>query len=73
MDFAFLRSHSGTQESSSVEYPFHQIRKDCQDGEPLWCKIQSISYSSSPKMRSGGGVGKFLEPTGSLPPLFSLL
>ena len=38
-----------------MEYPFHWIRKDHQDRVPLWCKIQSISYSSSPEMRSGGG------------------
>ena len=59
MDFAFLKSHSGIQESSSAKYPFHQIRKDHWDGGPLWHKIQSISYSSSPAMRSGGGVEKF--------------
>ena len=28
VDFAFLRSHSGTQESSVAEYSFYQIRKD---------------------------------------------
>ena len=46
-------------ESSSAKYPFHWIRKDCWDREPLWHMIRSISYSSSPTMRSGGGVGKF--------------
>ena len=51
--------HSGTQESFLAKYPFYQIRKDRQNGEPLWHKIRSISYSSSPAMRSGGGVGKF--------------
>ena len=59
MDFAFLRSRSGIQESSLAEYPFHRIRKDRQDGGPLWHKIRSISYSSSPAIRSGGGFGKF--------------
>ena len=58
-DFAFLRSCSGTQESSLAEYPFHQIRKDRRDKGPLWRKICSISYSSSPAIRSGGGAGKF--------------
>ena len=55
----FLRSCSGIQESSLAEYPFHQIRKDHWDGEPLWHKIWSILYSSSPAIRSGGEVGKF--------------
>ena len=26
---------------------------------PQWCRIFLISYSSSPSIRSGGGVGKF--------------
>ena len=59
VDFAFLRSCSGTQKSSSAEYPFHRIRKDHWDKGPLWRKIHSISYSSSPMIRSGGGAGKF--------------
>ena len=59
MDFAFLRSRSGTQESSEAEYPFYWIRKDHRDREPLLHEIRSISYSSSPAIRSGGGAGKF--------------
>ena len=39
VDFAFLKFHSGTQESSSVEYPFYQTRKEHRDGVPLWYKI----------------------------------
>ena len=59
MDFAFLRSHSGIQESSLAKYPFYQIRKDCWNKVPLWGKIQLILYSSFPEIRSGGGAGKF--------------
>ena len=40
-----------------AEYPFHRIRKDHRDGEPLRCNIHSISYSSFPAIRSGGGQG----------------
>ena len=59
-DLAFFKSRSGTQESSSAEYPFHWIRKEQEDGVPRWRIIFSISYSSSPLIRSGGGAGKFL-------------
>ena len=59
-ELACFRSRSGTQESSSAEYPFHRIRKEREDGVPRWCMIFSILYSSSPSIRSGGGTGKFL-------------
>ena len=59
-DLAFFKSRSGTQESSSAEYPFHRIRKEQEDGVPQWHMIFSILYSSSPSIRSGGGAGKFL-------------
>ena len=58
-DLACFKSHSGTHESSSAEYPFHQIRKEREDGVPWWRMFFSISYSSSPLIRSGGGAGKF--------------
>ena len=29
-----FKSHSGTQESSLAEYPFHQIRNKQEDGVP---------------------------------------
>ena len=54
MDLACLRFRLGIQESSSLaEYPFHQIRKEWEDGVLRWHMIFSISYSSS---RSGGGT-----------------
>ena len=56
---AWERLASGVHESSSAEYPFHWIRKEQFQGVPRWRKIWSISYSSSPAIRSGGGFGKF--------------
>ena len=50
---------SGTQKSSSAEYPFHQIRNIWANGVPQWHRIFLILYSSSPLIRSGGGAGKF--------------
>ena len=58
-DLACFRFRSGTQESSSAEYPFHWIRKEREDGVLRWHMIFLISYSSSPLIRSGGGAGKF--------------
>ena len=58
-DFACFNSRSAIQESSSAEYPFHRIKNMRADGEPRWRKIFSISYSSSPSIKSGGGAGKF--------------
>ena len=63
-DFECFKFHSGSQESSSAENPFHRIRKEWLDGVPQWCRIFSISYSSSPSIRSGGGFGKFGPWTG---------
>ena len=63
-DFECFKFCSGSQESSSVENPFHYIRKERLDGVPWWCRIFSISYSSSPLIRSGGGFGKFGPWTG---------
>ena len=60
VDFACFKSHSGTQESSSAEYPFHQIRNEQFVGVLRWHRIFSISYSSSPLIRSGGGEGKLV-------------
>ena len=56
---AWERFASGVQESSSAEYPFHRIRKEQFRDVPQWHRIWSISYSSSPAIRSGGGFGKF--------------
>ena len=58
-DLACFKPCSGTHESSSAEYLFHRIRKEQEDGAPWWCMIFSISYSSSPLIRSGGGAGKW--------------
>ena len=57
--FECLRFRSGSQESSLAENPFHQIRKKWFDSDPQWHRIFSISYSSSPVIRSGGGFRKF--------------
>ena len=65
-DFECFKFRSGSQESSSAENPFHQIRKERLDGVPQWHRIFSISYSSSPSIRSGGGFGKFGPWTGFL-------
>ena len=44
---------------STVEYPFQDTRY-CLCPCVLWCKrILSILYSSSPLIRSGGGLEKF--------------
>ena len=56
-DLACFKSCSGTQESSLAEYPFHRIRKEREDGVLRWHMIFSISYSSSPLIRSGGVQG----------------
>ena len=58
-DLACFKSCSGTHESSSAEYPFHWIRNEREDGVLQWRMIFSISYSSSPLIRSGEGAGKF--------------
>ena len=52
VDFKCFKFRSGSQESFSVENPFHRIRKEQLDGVPRWCRIFSISYSSSPSIRS---------------------
>ena len=57
-DFACFRFHSGIQESSSAEYPFHQIRNEHLVRVPQWCRTFSTLYSSSPLIRSGGGDRK---------------
>ena len=54
-----FKSCLGTQESSSADYPFHQISNIWANGVPRWHKILLILYSSSPLIRSGGGAGKF--------------
>ena len=59
VDLAGFKSCSGTHESSSAKYPFHRIRKEWEDRVLWWHMIFSISYSSSPLIRSGGGTGKF--------------
>ena len=61
VDFVCFNSCSAIQESSSAEYPFHQIRYMHADGAPQWWRIFSILYSFSPSIKSGGGAGK-LEP-----------
>ena len=66
-DFECFKFLSGSQELSSAKNPFHRIRKERLDGGPQWCKIFSISYSSLPLIRSGGGFGKFGLWTGFLP------
>ena len=55
-----FRFCSGIQESSSAEYPFHRIRNKHFVGVPRWHRIFSISYSSLPLIRSGGGDGKLV-------------
>ena len=62
-DLACFKSCSGTQESSSAEYPFHRIRKEQKVRDPQCRIIFSISYSSSLLIRSGGGAGKFFPCT----------
>lgn len=46
-------------ESSSAEYPFHQIKKEQFHGFLWWCKIHAILYSFSPVISSGSGFEKF--------------
>ena len=65
-DFECFKFRSDSQESSSAENPFHHIRKERLDRAPRWHRIFSISYSSSPSIRSGGGFGKFGPWTGFL-------
>jgi len=53
---ACTRCVSGSQESSADEYPFHRTRYDLFLAEPQWESIASTLYSSSPSIRSGGGL-----------------
>ena len=59
VDFECFKFRSGFHKSSLAENPFHLIRKEQWEGGPQWHRIFSISYSSSPSIRSGGGFGKF--------------
>ena len=56
--FAWFKFCSGIQESSSAEYPFHQIRNECLVGVLRWHRIFLTLYSSFLLIRSGGGDGK---------------
>ena len=58
-DLECFKLCSGSHESSSVENSFHLIRKERWEGGLRWRRIFSISYSSSPSIRSGGGFRKF--------------
>ena len=59
-DFVCFKFHSGIQESSSAGYPSHRIRKEQLVRIPWWHRIFSISYSSFPLIRLGGGDGKLM-------------
>ena len=66
MDFACFKFHSGMQESSSAEYPFHWIRNEWWVRVLQWLRIFPILYSSSLSIRSGNGDGKSVLQMGFL-------
>ena len=55
---AWARAAASSQELSPAPYPFHLTSYFLLFVFPLWARMASISYSSSPSMTSGGGLEK---------------